>query len=715
MLRRGVNNVQLLSDANVIKQGDTANGFEVQLLDKNGSPVNLTGSTVKWSMALMNGGKVLEKDAVVDDAAEGIVRLVIEADDNTGSGEMRVEIRVDDGNKVQKFPAYNYLRLSISTTLDDVSQVPVSYATIGYLTEKIASFEGRATEANVNSNEAISKSEEAIQTSLSTQTQLNEVVARETDSDAMSIQAATRDVNGQTTTFGTLKERIDDTDLQLTQRVTDTDFSNLKLMSNYVLTSDSPRGSYVNWAQGKCFKLKDTLFALYNAGDSHTASNLTPLFKVSRDNGISWSDEQILYEPTSQERTDYSKGVTCWGAGTDGQYIYAVLRFRGDTYNVGDSIHKLMIYNTASPDPHPTFKDISITSNGKVPILYHSFLYFDGKIGFGYHFEDGEIGVAYTGDRGNSWAKKIIYTSAEMGGTAQYAEPTFAVEGSVIYGALRTQSIWSYPNVLFYSTDNLATITKVPFTSNYAENTLKAGHTTLPIKVWGDKLIVHTSARQGQVNALTVVDRLALINENRLEYDTIILGSTGQPESGVSDTILDDNYLHIFFSENEKIMYSKYDLSSPYFRESKTVDTKTKAGKYNIEKTKKRLYANADLLNGWQLASVDRPIQMITDGKFIYITGEIKHPDSDLTGKSDIINVPVQTNNLHSFPIVYGSSFNKQGSITLDLRGHVLKLKLTSSLTTGDYNKVNINCLAILDNSYFDSFNVNSGLHFVKL
>ncbi len=133
-MTRASNQVVLLDDFTVVKEGDTVNSFKIQLIGRDGTPKDLTGKTVTWTMAGKKG-VVLNKSAIIDLATDGEITLDIASGDVTGSGQMRVEIKVDDNGAIEKFPVHGYLQISISPTLENLDNEQVSYATIEYFNE----------------------------------------------------------------------------------------------------------------------------------------------------------------------------------------------------------------------------------------------------------------------------------------------------------------------------------------------------------------------------------------------------------------------------------------------------------------------------------------------------------------------------------------------------------------------------------------------------
>lgn len=124
---RASNQVVRVDDFDVIKQGDTVNSFVVKLLGRDGSPKDLTGAVVTWVMA-NEKDVVLEKDAIVSDASNGEITLDITNSDKTGSGAMRIEIKVDNNGEIEKFPGHGYHKIHVSPSLGSDEPLPVSYS-----------------------------------------------------------------------------------------------------------------------------------------------------------------------------------------------------------------------------------------------------------------------------------------------------------------------------------------------------------------------------------------------------------------------------------------------------------------------------------------------------------------------------------------------------------------------------------------------------------
>lgn len=103
-----------------LKQHDRKPSIQATLL-LDGSPVNLTGATVKFIMATGPGTTPkVNSSAVVVTAASGIVRydwLAVNTD-TAGSFDAEWEVTFSDGTK-QTFPTIDYISIDIEADLDN--------------------------------------------------------------------------------------------------------------------------------------------------------------------------------------------------------------------------------------------------------------------------------------------------------------------------------------------------------------------------------------------------------------------------------------------------------------------------------------------------------------------------------------------------------------------------------------------------------------------
>jgi hypothetical protein len=238
------------------------------------------------------------------------------------------------------------------------------------------------------------------------------------------------------------------------------------------LTKDAQYGT---WAQDKCFSYNGIVYALYNEGTSHISNDLKVMMKKSDDKGSTWSSAQeIFYE------AGWSGGCTAWGAGVDKNGVFwIVVRKRGADYLIGHTVHILLTSSNLG-QTWQNLGEVAVNNGVEVPILFHSFAELgDGTIAFGYHFNDGEVGIVKY--NGTAWAKKVMLTDSVM------VEPTIFYDKSnnVALGFLRTQDT-NVSNIKFWrSTDNCNTFTientdvavpfaPVPIIDNITEDTYYA-------------------------------------------------------------------------------------------------------------------------------------------------------------------------------------------------------------------------------------------------
>jgi len=102
----------------ITKKGDTRVAIKATLLDASGQPVDLTNSSVKFIMAKQNGTVKINRDALIQDAANGVVWFVFEANEVDEAGTFRGEFEVtyNDG-RVETFPNDGYIIVQINPDL----------------------------------------------------------------------------------------------------------------------------------------------------------------------------------------------------------------------------------------------------------------------------------------------------------------------------------------------------------------------------------------------------------------------------------------------------------------------------------------------------------------------------------------------------------------------------------------------------------------------
>ena len=108
-------------DPHYMKQGDTASIMKRTLLDAFGSPVNLTGASLRFSMRVKPGGstKISAVLATIANAGLGEVQYSFSATDTNTADEFESEWQVSytDGT-VQTFPNDGYTPVIVT---DDIA------------------------------------------------------------------------------------------------------------------------------------------------------------------------------------------------------------------------------------------------------------------------------------------------------------------------------------------------------------------------------------------------------------------------------------------------------------------------------------------------------------------------------------------------------------------------------------------------------------------
>ena len=99
-------------EAHFIKEGDTADSLFRQLLDAADNPVNLSGSTVTFSMGVKPAGavKITLQAVTLEDAAIGQVRYDFITSEVDTPADYEGEFKVLYGNgSTQRFPNDGYI------------------------------------------------------------------------------------------------------------------------------------------------------------------------------------------------------------------------------------------------------------------------------------------------------------------------------------------------------------------------------------------------------------------------------------------------------------------------------------------------------------------------------------------------------------------------------------------------------------------------------
>jgi len=103
-----------------LKQNDTSPSLQTTLLDGDGLPVSISGNNgVRFHMRAAGGTVKIDTDAIVVDAAAGIVRYDWTATDTDTAGTFQAEFEVTyTDDKIETFPNLGYIEIVIT---DDIA------------------------------------------------------------------------------------------------------------------------------------------------------------------------------------------------------------------------------------------------------------------------------------------------------------------------------------------------------------------------------------------------------------------------------------------------------------------------------------------------------------------------------------------------------------------------------------------------------------------
>lgn len=101
-----------------LKRGDTRTAIKATLLSPAGTPVDLTGATVKFIMADFKGVRKISRLAEIYDPENGIVWMIFEPPETDLTGTFRAEFEVTFGDgRVETYPNDDYLIIEIKPDL----------------------------------------------------------------------------------------------------------------------------------------------------------------------------------------------------------------------------------------------------------------------------------------------------------------------------------------------------------------------------------------------------------------------------------------------------------------------------------------------------------------------------------------------------------------------------------------------------------------------
>jgi hypothetical protein len=188
-----------------LKRNDTKDTIHYKITNADGTPVNLTGASIRFLMG--SGVTVISNDtASIVSATNGEVEYTLQDKDTLVSGTFKAEFEVtfSDG-KVKTYPNNGYIMVNIQPNVDKNKSTYVEDA----IALRVSDIELFKTEVN----EKVAKAETDAAKVNEIQAQVNQLVV-EGDS---SVEAAQARVKADGTSFTTLRDRLNDTDSLLAQ------------------------------------------------------------------------------------------------------------------------------------------------------------------------------------------------------------------------------------------------------------------------------------------------------------------------------------------------------------------------------------------------------------------------------------------------------------------------------------------------------------------
>jgi len=107
-----------MSTTFITKRGDFRTAIKATLKNNSGQAVDLTSCTVKFIMADLRNRVKINRNAIIQDAVNGVVWFIFEANEVDEAGTFRGEFEVTyaDG-RVETFPNEGYITIKINSDL----------------------------------------------------------------------------------------------------------------------------------------------------------------------------------------------------------------------------------------------------------------------------------------------------------------------------------------------------------------------------------------------------------------------------------------------------------------------------------------------------------------------------------------------------------------------------------------------------------------------
>lgn len=117
--------VQITNGVQSLKEGDTATDIKMLLIEGNGTIYDFTGKEAKFVVS-NRSGKLFERPVVSSDKIGEVIFSFLPGE-VTGSGQMFLEIHINDDGTTRIFPSSDYLVISIDKNLNIIGQTITSY------------------------------------------------------------------------------------------------------------------------------------------------------------------------------------------------------------------------------------------------------------------------------------------------------------------------------------------------------------------------------------------------------------------------------------------------------------------------------------------------------------------------------------------------------------------------------------------------------------
>lgn len=257
-------------------------------------------------------------------------------------------------------------------------------------------------------------------------------------------------------------------------------------------------GYLVNgWPQGKtCTDSTGRIYQGWNHASGHGVSDAVSAVAWSDDMGVTWSKPvDIVKGKVNARGTDFfALGVD------DSDHLWAIVRNRGTSNAVGSTYHEL--YKSTDRGASWVLIGVisvvtqTISAVEMVPELFHDFVFSNGTMFTGYHFNaSSRLGILSfdINDPMNTFAQHDLFSHGDAAypTATTLCELTLGVDKAVgvnyLYGGIRTQNT-AFPAKYFYLRDDFTEFT-------YFDAPESVRYSPMPIKRIGNLFVGLTMER----------------------------------------------------------------------------------------------------------------------------------------------------------------------------------------------------------------------------